>query len=95
MSLGPCFVPLHLNSVTVIEGASERDIASLKLQHWRDMINRSSGMKGFRLPHGTGSKRKKPRRGWGQHKDKIGPVEMYVGGLWLAARHGSKAPIHV
>lgn len=90
--LGPYFVPLFLHSVVFQKEAnlSQREIASIFYYHWVEMTRRCNG-RGFRQDAGTSPKRKKPRRGWGPHRNHL---SMVLNGLKFIARHGSKEPIH-
>lgn len=77
--LGPYDVPLHLGSFTA--ELSERDMARLKLDHWRSMIARCNG-RGFRQQPGS-TKRRRSRN------PRPGAVEMIMNGLLMQARYGS------
>lgn len=77
--LGAYDVPLHLGSFTA--ELSERDMARLKLDHWRSMIARCNG-RGFRQQPGS-TKRKRSRN------PRHGAVEMIMSGLFVTARYGS------
>lgn len=85
--LGPHFVPLFLDTMFNAGEISKQDLYSAQYYHLVEMLRRSGG-KGFRLSPGTGSKRKKHRRGW--NRSALGPTDMRLQGLQFAARHASK-----
>jgi hypothetical protein len=70
-------VPLHL-----AQDDYSKDACDLRFTLYTSAFHRTGG-KGFRHPKGTGSKRKRPRKGWGTYDAAL--ARPYT--LQMMARH--------
>lgn len=79
-------VPLHLNANLML---NDRTRATIQLQHWMAMIRMSGpNAPGFRHAPGTGSKRRRPRKGWGE-ASKLNGLQRNLNGMMLVARYSN------
>ena len=65
-------VPMHMNPDDHSPEADE-----IRLHLFQQFFQRARG-RGFRLPKGTGSKRKHPRRGWGPQFNRMDAIAINV-----------------